>query len=439
MKEGDYIDLNLSYVFEDTDTSEMLQYVNECRTGLLKEIIEYFGYDMGPVENKYTPQIATFDLDNKEEKEEIDFLQGIMKYAKIQNLDFSAGSKWVQSVMKMADWYVDNVTTYNQRQTTFCDLVGRPVRHDCSGFVTACLWLYGALTQYTSPMSSSAFTGLSSLAAEMKNVGFVRMKYNKQELKPFDIMTYSGHVEIYAGFLNNSDKSYSWGKYHSSLPCGMANKPYEVIWRNRATKISSQGVDNLINNQQFTGAGAGLLPVPNQFYSDDVLIKFITRAEGKVGLRWVTSNRGGIIATRCGIDGWDFPGGVHSPEVAKAIGVSSADFATWVSVDYNSGFSRKASGSEVTSGAAWGWATTPLPENHVYWKKLLPYYRDNMIWAWHQPEIQAISSCAERLARMHTINWYSYHYMTGLTKNDIGWAHRLQAAKEATTGMGNFA
>lgn len=190
-------------------------------------------------------------------------------------------------------------------------------------------------------------------------------------------------------------------------------------------------------DSEFTGAGAGTLQRPPGFYSDQVLYEFITRAEGKIGLRWVTTYKGNQIATRCGINGWDFAGGVHSPAIARAIGVSASDFESWVTIDKNSGLSRMAMGEELKEGAAWGWATSPLNADNPYWQKLIPYYRDRMIWAWSQPIIQAVREPAERLARMHSINWWGYHYIMGFSGGS-GWGHRYQAAKEACGNMPNF-
>ena len=191
-------------------------------------------------------------------------------------------------------------------------------------------------------------------------------------------------------------------------------------------------------DSEFGGAAAGKEPIPPGFYSDQVLYEFISHAEGNVGMRWVTTYKGDTVATRCGIGGWDYAGGVHSPAIAKAIGVSPNDFASWVTIDKNSGFSRKAMGGEITEGAAWGWATSPIQASNPYWQKLIPYYRDQMIWAWNQPIIQNVKDPAERLARMHSINWWGYHYLKGFNGGS-GWPHRFQAAQRACAGMPRFA
>lgn len=168
---------------------------------------------------------------------------------------------------------------------------------------------------------------------------------------------------------------------------------------------------------------------PSGFYSDEVLYNFITRAEGPIGLRWVTTVRGSTPALGCGIDGWDFPGGVHSKAIANAMGLSASEFASWVTVSSTNG--RVALQGELREGAAWGWCTSPLTKENPYWAKLIPYYRNEMLWAWNQPQIQAISDPAERLARMHSINWWGHHYMKGLTVQDSGYQHRLKAAQTA--------
>lgn len=191
-------------------------------------------------------------------------------------------------------------------------------------------------------------------------------------------------------------------------------------------------------NSEFGGAGAGTLPIPPGFYSDQVLYEFISHAEGDVGMLWVTTTKGDIVARGCGIDGWDFAGGVHSKAIANKIGVTASDFASWVKVDKGSGFSRRAMGGEIKEGAAWGWATSRLGADNPYWKKLIPYYRDAMIWAWNQPIIQQVKDPAERLARMHSVNWWGYHYLKGFNGGP-GWPHRFQAAQRACAGMQRFA
>lgn len=173
--------------------------------------------------------------------------------------------------------------------------------------------------------------------------------------------------------------------------------------------------------------GGGQLPIPQGFYSDTVLYNFITHAEGDIGVQWVGTYKGHDIVRSAACFGYDFPGGVHDPSFISKLGLTQADGD---SLGITNG-GRKPIGAESYGGRVqWGWYTKPVPAGHPYWKKLIPYYRDAMIWAWNQPGIQAITNRAERLARMHTINWYGHHYMKGLKVNDVGFKHRLQVANQ---------
>ena len=175
----------------------------------------------------------------------------------------------------------------------------------------------------------------------------------------------------------------------------------------------------------FTGAGPGKEAIPPGFPSDKLLFEFITQAEGKQGIQWVGTYKGHDVVKDAACFGYDFPGGVHNPAYINLLGLTKEDAARLEVTNKP----RKPIGAESYGGKVqWGWETKPIPTSDPYWKKLIPYYRDAMIWAWKQPGIQAIKCPALKLARMHTINWYGTHYMKGLTHNDQGWWHRLQVA-----------
>ena len=181
----------------------------------------------------------------------------------------------------------------------------------------------------------------------------------------------------------------------------------------------------------FGGAGAGKLPIPQGFYTDMELYLMLKYAEGDVALMWVKSRFDHTRVPQAGINGWDFPGGVHSKFIAEAIGYGHVDDIKQIdpSIELTNG-GRSASAKERVGGCTWGVQTTPLSGSAPYWKALIPYYRDAMIWAWNQPKIQAVTDRAERLARMHSINWWGYHYLQGFGGGD-GWKHRLAAARKA--------
>ena len=403
----------------------------------------------------------------------------------------SAGNSagWQSAVDRMKSWYETNIHTYVQGSAVdSCPLLnGGKVRRDCSGFVNACLCLYGIQTYDTQKPGwppSSAFMLKDDYYQKLSN-DFIRMEYNKEELQPYDIMVGNGHTEIYAG----ERKSFSWGNVHDiahgGMPSGTAwnfggGKTYSIIYRcngnggmagtsltpeelasELADKCPSEiefkglwmryhlcaGTRSPIINEimqshpafgtgdgLFGGAGAGLLPIPPGFYSDTVLYKFISTAEGSIGVQWVGTDHGHDIVTDAACFGYDFPGGVHDPSYIKKLGLTPSD-AAGLGI---SSRGRKPIGGESYGGRVkWGWYTNPLPADHPYWQKLIPYYRDAMIWAWNQPIIQAVKDPAERLARMHSINWWGSHYLKGFSGGS-GWPHRFKAAQAACAGMPQF-
>jgi hypothetical protein len=77
---------------------------------------------------------------------------------------------------------------------------------------------------------------------------------------------------------------------------------------------------NGLGSLSMTGGGTfgpGKEPIPPGFFPDDLLFYFVTRAEGNVSVEWVTTIRGDVRATSCGINGWDLPGGIHVKEMAN--------------------------------------------------------------------------------------------------------------------------
>lgn len=248
MPQLDVLDLNLKYSFEDnkrTDNSALNSFT-EVRNGLMKEIIESFGYDMEAVNLKRKYQ-TTFkynpDTPNQDElpkKNNDDLILGILRFANSMGLDnFSGDGRWARAVIEMAGWYVENVHAYSQPTLTYCPLVGRNVRWDCSGFTTACLWNYGALKDIMWPPSSGAYTSDPVIAQKLMDAGFEKYTFSWDNAQPFDIITFNGHVEIYNGVVDGKHSSWAWGschdKAHGGLPCKTAhvNHGYDIIWRNK--------------------------------------------------------------------------------------------------------------------------------------------------------------------------------------------------------------
>lgn len=182
----------------------------------------------------------------------------------------------------------------------------------------------------------------------------------------------------------------------------------------------------------FGAAGAGKLPIPPGFFSDQVLFNFVYNAEGNVAVKWVDG--AGNPCPSCGIDGYDYPPGFHDKSFLQAmreVGVNPMDLGVTFTKN-----GRRAIEGEVKEGAAYGYYSTPVPQSAPYWKKILPIYRDRMITAWNDGA-STIQDPAERLAIMHTMRWAfgnaslqrAINYVKG--KGSGTWPHRLQMAQKA--------
>ena len=143
-------------------------------------------------------------------------------------------SNWAKSVEEIGKWYEANVHEYNQSGWSNCPLIGVSVRHDCSGYVAACLKRFGVKRPpYKGKDSpgSSQYLDNKSLTDVLTSAGFKKMAF--KDPQPFDIMARNGHVEIYAG----DKKSWGWGSCHDGrnknpgMPAPWNKPPYTVIWR----------------------------------------------------------------------------------------------------------------------------------------------------------------------------------------------------------------
>ena len=156
-----------------------------------------------------------------------------------------AGGPWYNCVQQMGKWYEANIHTYQGTTSKprkgkcwyDCPLVNGKVADDCSGFVQACLLLFGVKCPSisTSTMQDSSFMKL------MEGAGFIHLSgnWNTTNAQPGDILCgkSSTHTEIYAG----GGRSWSWGNIHdnqnghSGMPCGFCKMDsrggYIHCWR----------------------------------------------------------------------------------------------------------------------------------------------------------------------------------------------------------------
>lgn len=148
--------------------------------------------------------------------------------------------EWSKAVATMGKWYERNVHEYNQNAMIACDLLGgTKVRKDCSGYVSACLQLFGTFKKGFIT-NSSGFNGDASVASMLSNGGFKKFPYSWNTVQPYDIIAYNGHVEILAE-KGEHPKSWGWGSTHdcmnghACMPAGTGKKPkgttYKTIWR----------------------------------------------------------------------------------------------------------------------------------------------------------------------------------------------------------------
>ena len=122
-------------------------------------------------------------------------------------------STWAKAVQSMGKWYESNIHNYNQSQYTSCPLLGgQKVRHDCSGFVSACLQYFGAFKKGFLT-TSKGFVGDSSVSNMLTNGGFRQLKFSWDKAQEYDIVALNGHVEILASKASPI-KDWGWGTCH---------------------------------------------------------------------------------------------------------------------------------------------------------------------------------------------------------------------------------
>jgi hypothetical protein len=154
----------------------------------------------------------------------------------------NTSTNWLDAVRKMAEWYQNNVHTYqtgtngkahNKRGWYFCPYVKQKVGDDCSGFVTACLWLHGVPLNFA-PSSAGYISPDNDTLKKLTTAGFKKIPYNAQAERVGDINCKKGHIEIVAP----NGKAYSWGNIHDGrngrpgMPCPAAFRGrYTYVWR----------------------------------------------------------------------------------------------------------------------------------------------------------------------------------------------------------------
>ena len=124
------------------------------------------------------------------------------------------------------------------------------VRTDCSGFVGACLKLYGAIPESSNP-NSSTFTSRSY--PSLSEHGFQSMGWSGWDsLKPGDIIAKNGHVEIFSHNANGQHYVFNCGS-DSSVNNANATvtghgEGYSTVWRPTDAGSLSNSLGNYVNS-----------------------------------------------------------------------------------------------------------------------------------------------------------------------------------------------
>jgi predicted chitinase len=212
-------------MFRTRDKSdEYIKWAHYLRVELLKENLEGTGIFMGDTGNDITyrnhigqPDDKMFNQDN--------ILNGILHH--LDMFGVGGGGKWSEAVRTMAAWYLGPPINgkYDQSSMFDCPLTpGRKVRSDCSGFVTACLWLYGLDIPL---MTTSAFADRNSpVGHALTAAGFTYNRFDDSSLQPFAICVTGGHGHVTIvgeDFSKKSWNCYDFGsdrgpKYGKPLP-----------------------------------------------------------------------------------------------------------------------------------------------------------------------------------------------------------------------------
>lgn len=141
--------------------------------------------------------------------------------------------KWVGICQAVKRSLAAKKLGYSQSNWTNVTLDGKTisVRTDCSGYVAACLKFYGVLGDKTNITSSLTTDSNNST---MKSTGFTSRAFTSwNDLNPGDIISKSGHVEIFA--YNDGSKHYVYNcgsdsSCNSSVPTGSSYKSYTTVW-----------------------------------------------------------------------------------------------------------------------------------------------------------------------------------------------------------------
>ena len=167
---------------------------------------------------------------------------------------------WMSIVKSVKALIAEQRPEYSQSNYITINYKGKSlrVRTDCSGYVGACLQLYGAIPEGTN-VTSSSLMSQRSISSGFTYGGFPGW----EGLKQGDIITRNGHVEIFDHNEGNNHYVYSNGstKTIRSAKATITGHPdgYSVVWRpgNAGTGAEVVSSANINNGSSDTPSSSG--------------------------------------------------------------------------------------------------------------------------------------------------------------------------------------
>lgn len=155
---------------------------------------------------------------------------------------------WMSCVKKVKAALAKQKFVYSQTRYSTITIDGKSesVRHDCSGYVSSCLYFFGAFRK-NQMTTSWGFAKDSSIAKQLKDAGFEKHAWKGwNDLKEGDIITQPcAHVEIFSHNKDGRHYVYSNGK---TSDCQNANPTpdggrhrYTTVWRLKTSKNQDTG------------------------------------------------------------------------------------------------------------------------------------------------------------------------------------------------------
>lgn len=153
---------------------------------------------------------------------------------------------WLNAIKNVKIAIASKKPSYSQSKyiTITVNSVSESVRTDCSGYVSSCLYYYGAVKKgYMT--TSWGFSKSDDVASLLTKAGFKKMKFTSwTALKEGDIISQSNsHVEIFSHNLNGAHYVYSNGNtadMRSLVPTkDTGAHKYDTVWR-----LTKEPVDN---------------------------------------------------------------------------------------------------------------------------------------------------------------------------------------------------